>query len=219
MKSTLRWKFIAAALGYALLCRLLPYALNLLNEAGVPLDPRNTWYPWNFSPVTAVCVFCGAVVPRRGWAIAAPLLMIIGSDILMNVLHNYQFANPRDIFVQLWVYTGFAMTAALGGIVRRHPSILTGVPTAMAGELLFFLLTNLMTWASGFVGTATPWYPMTAAGLWTCFVNALPFFGWSLASTAAYAGLFFSPWGLGLAGVAPSRTESSPQPVYETVRS
>ena len=96
--------------------------------------------------------------------------------------------------------------------------MIRGVPTAMAGEVMFFLLTNLMTWASGFIGTAEPWYPMTSAGLWTCFVNALPFFGGSVASTAVYAGLFFSPWGLGLAGVEPPSKETSPEPVCEAVR-
>lgn len=219
MNSKLKWGFIIASLGYALACRLLPYGLNLLDAAGFPIDPRNSWYPWNFSPVTALCVFCGAVIPRRGWALAAPLLMLVGSDLLMNVLHNYQFANPRDVFVQAWVYVGFLMTTALGGLVRKNPSVLIGVPTAMLGEVLFFLLTNFVTWASGYIGSATPWYPLTPVGLWTCYINALPFFGWSVASTAVYAGLFFSPWGLGLAGVTPPPGELAAEPAYRAVRS
>jgi hypothetical protein len=51
---------------------------------------------------------------------------------------------------------------------------------ALLGALIFFIVTNFGVWISGMYG-------YTALGLFTCFVLAIPFFGYSLIST-----LFFS---------------------------
>ncbi len=214
-----RMKFVMAVLGYALACRILPWALHRLHAEGFPIDPASTWYPWNFSPVAAACVFCGAVVPRKGWALGLPLVLMICGDLLIEFVTGFQFATPRNYFVQLWVYAGVLLTTGFGLPVRSQPGWRRGLPAAFAAEALFFVLTNFATWLSGFVpATTAPLYELSATGLWECYVAALPFVGRSLISTGVYATLFFSPWGLGLAGVAPVAPTISSEPAYETAR-
>ena len=227
--STIRWKFIAAVFGYALACRVLPYVLNLMDQAGFPIDPHNTWYPWNFSPVPAACVLFGAVVPKRKTVGLLLVALMIGGDLLIDFLTGFQWWTFRNQFVQLWVYGCVSLVAVLGMTLRARPNwlrglpmMLLGVPTALIGEGFFFVITNFATWLSGYIpGAEAPMYPMTGAGLLACFAAGLPFVKWSMASTAIYAGLFFSPWGLSLAGVTPpGATEPAyaPEPALETVK-
>lgn len=211
MKSTLRWKFVATVLAYAFVCRLLPYVLRDL--AGVSIDPETTWYPWNFSPVAAACVFLGAAIPQRSRVAAMLMALMIGGDFLIDLITGFQWWTLRNQFVQLWVYGCVLLVAALGRRIQGRPEWLTGVPAALVGEGLFFVITNFAVWLSGFLpAPEAPLYGLTAEGLAACFVAALPFFGRSLVSTAIYAGLFFSPWGLSLAGMTPPPA-ASPQPV------
>ncbi len=220
MKSNLRWKFIAAVMGYALLCRVLPYVLHALNEAGVPIDPRNSWYPWNFSPVIAACAFAGAVVPQRKRTMFLIAALMIGGDVLIDLLTGYRYWTVRNQFVQLWVYACMGLIAVLGRQIQRRPSLIAGLPVALVGEVFYFVITNFAVWLSApLPGTEAPMYPFTWQGLVACYVAALPFWSRGLIGTAIYAGLFFSPWGLGLAGVEPSRNETSPEPALEAVRS
>jgi hypothetical protein len=214
MKSTLRWKFIAAVFAFALSCRLLPWVLS---AAGVPTDPQQTWYPWNFSPLAAACVFWGAVIPQRGRTMLLVALLMIGGDLLIEFITGFRWWSPRNQFVQLWVYGSVLMISYLGRQIKSRPGLSAGVPTAILGEGLYFLITNFAVWLSGAIpGNEPPMYTMTAAGLSTCYFFALPYFGRSLLSTAIYAGLFFSPWGLSLAGVTPRRLDVAP--VYEAAR-
>ena len=55
----------------------------------------------------------------------------------------------------------------------------------MGASTLFFLVTNFGVWAGGTM------YEMSFAGLVTCFVAAIPFYGYSLAGDLAYTLLFF----------------------------
>jgi hypothetical protein len=206
-------------LAYAFGCRLLPYVLRDL--AGVSIDPETTWYPWNFSPVATTCVFLGAIVPQRGRVTAMLMALMIGGDLFIDLLTGFQWWTLRNQFVQLWVYGCVLLVAALGRRIQGRPGWLTGVPAALVGEGLFFVITNFAVWLSGFLAAPEPpLYALTAGGLAACYVAALPFFGRSLLSTAIYAGLFFSPWGLGLARLAPRKTALpvSSVPAYEPAR-
>jgi len=218
--SQLRWKFIAAVFAFALVCRILPYVLYELSAAGFPIDPQTSWYPWNFSPVAAACVFCAAVVPQRSRTALLLGVLMVGGDFLIDLITGFRWWTVRNQFVQLWVYACVWLVAALGRRIRSQPGLLTGLPMALLGEVAFFLITNFAVWISApLPGNEPPMYAMTWAGLSACYLAALPFFGRSLLSTAIYAGLFFSPWGLGLAGVTePRQTEVAAEPAYQPVR-
>jgi hypothetical protein len=52
---------------------------------------------------------------------------------------------------------------------------------------LFFLLSNFGVWLGG-------WYPMTGSGLVACFVNAIPFYGYTVAGDLAFTVALFGAW-------------------------
>ena len=56
---------------------------------------------------------------------------------------------------------------------------LTGV---ICGALIFFTITNFGVWSSGMYG-------YTLQGLYTCFILAIPFFGYSIVSTLIFSSL------------------------------
>ena len=56
---------------------------------------------------------------------------------------------------------------------------------ALAGSLLFFVVTNFATW----LGSSM--YPQNAAGLLAAYVAGIPFFQWTVLGTLFYAGLLF----------------------------
>ena len=51
---------------------------------------------------------------------------------------------------------------------------------ALLGALIFFIITNFGVWVSGMYG-------YTVLGLFTCFILAIPFFGYSLISTLIFS--------------------------------
>jgi hypothetical protein len=53
---------------------------------------------------------------------------------------------------------------------------------AISGALIFFMITNFGVWTSGMYG-------YTPQGLYTCFILAIPFFGYSIVSTLIFSSL------------------------------
>ncbi len=52
--------------------------------------------------------------------------------------------------------------------------------------LQFYIVTNFPSWMAGVR------YPHTLAGLGACYVDALPFFGWTLLSELGFGAVFFA---------------------------
>ncbi len=190
--------FFAILFVYAVICRLMPYALAL---GGMSIDPSTTWYPWNFSPLMALALFSGGCAAERRWGFAIPLGVLLVSDFgIWALTGNREFAFPAS---QPLIYGCFAAAAGLGLLLRDRPQIATAVPLAIVAEALLFLVTNFAVWGMGEGAT----YPRTAAGLGLCYAMGLPFFGRSLVSTSLYTVALFSPSGLRLAGCVPARAE------------
>jgi len=197
MRSRTFW-FFGTLLAYALGCRLLPYVLA---HAGMPLDPRHSWYPWNFSPLMATCLLCGAGVRASRWAFVLPLTVVAASDFGIGWLTGrWDWAFPRS---QAAVYLSFALGVGMGRWLRSQPHWSTALPAGFAAEVVFFVVTNFAVW---WFSNGNP-YPPNAAGLATCYVAAIPFFGRSLISTLLFVGVLFSPPVLRSAGITPVKPQ------------
>ena len=57
---------------------------------------------------------------------------------------------------------------------------------SLGASLLFFITTNFATWL------VTPWYPRTWAGLVDCYISALPFLRYTVASDLIFTGTLFA---------------------------
>jgi hypothetical protein len=132
-------------------------------------------HPENFTPVLAVALFGGAMLPLR-LALGMPLAALIASDLLLG--------QALDA-MSLVVYGCFLAAVGIGQwLGKRRTWTKTGL-AAVGGSLLFFLVTNFAVWLGGDL------YPMTGEGVAECYVMALPFFRNALAGDLFWSALLF----------------------------
>jgi hypothetical protein len=156
--------------------RLVALLTAILAAAALRLVP----HPPNFSPIAAMALFAGACMPRKLLAFVAPFGALILSDIALGGFY------PGINFV----YLSFALTVLIGWAVARQKTPLTIGAGAVAGSVLFFILTNFGMWL--FSGI----YPLTSAGLAACYIAAVPFFQNTLAGDLFYTALLFGGFAL-----------------------
>jgi hypothetical protein len=130
-------------------------------------------YP-NFTPVAALALFGGAHFGKRWLAFLVPLAALFLSDLFLG-FHGFMVP----------VYLSFALVVLLGTLIRNNVRIATLIGGAMAGSVLFFLITNFAVWMG------SPFYPQTFAGLLQSYTMAIPFFHTSLLGDLFYSGVFF----------------------------
>jgi len=131
-------------------------------------------HPPNFTPVAAMALFGGAYLSERRLAFGLPLAALLLSD---AVLGFYQG--------MIWVYGSFALIVCLGLQLRSRRRLLPIAGAALAGSVLFFVVTNFGVWASGGL------YPRTLTGLGACYAAAIPFFQNTIAGDLVYTALLF----------------------------
>ena len=166
--------------------RLIALLSAIVAAAALRLAP----HPPNFTPIGAMALFSGAYLGRRTLAFVAPLAALLLSDLVLGLYHG-----------MATVYLSTALVAVLGMLALQHRSALRIGAVAVAGSVLFFILTNLgMWWFSGF-------YPHTLAGLEACYVAAIPFFQNSLAGDLFYTTLMFGGFALAERLVLALRTD------------
>ncbi len=130
-------------------------------------------YP-NFTPVAALALYGGAHLGKRWLAFVIPLAAMFLSDLFLG-FHNFMIP----------VYVSFLLVVLLGTLLRNNIKIATVAGGAIAGSILFFLITNFAVWAG------SPFYPQTFAGLMQSYTMAIPFFHSSLLGDLFFSGVFF----------------------------
>jgi hypothetical protein len=151
-------------------------------------------HPWNFTPVGAMALFSGAKLGRSWKAFLFPLVALFCGD-LFGGLYTYK--------IMAFVYFSFCLSVLIGAAFRHRQSVLPLSLATFWGALQFFLISNFAVWA--FVTT----YPHNFAGLVSCYVAGMAYFGNTLAGDAFYATLFFGGFFL-LERIDPALCESEP---------
>lgn len=133
-------------------------------------------HPPNFTPVEAIGLFGGAYLADRRLAFIVPLVAMALSDLILG-LHG---AMPV-------IYGLIAFNVWLGLRMGANPSAARIAGNGLLAASVFFIVSNFAVWASG--GGLE--YSRDFAGLISCYVAALPFFGYSLLGMAVYSTLLF----------------------------
>ncbi|HKJ33661.1 MAG TPA: DUF6580 family putative transport protein [Balneolales bacterium] len=128
----------------------------------------------NFTPIIAIALFGGAYFADKRLAFAVPFAAMFASDLLLG-FHS----------TMIFVYIGFALAVGLGMLIRNQISILTVGGAALAGAIIFFLITNFGVWLTGMM------YPMTFQGLIASYAAGIPFFRYSILGDLIYSGVLF----------------------------
>lgn len=119
--------------------------------------------PFNFSPVAAIALFGGAMFGSRIYAFAVPLGIMLLSDLFIG-FHDTMWA----------VYLGLFAVVMIGRSISDRKGIMLPMVGAVAGSVIFFLLTNAAVWIGGGL------YSPGIAGLFESYAAGLPFFRNSL---------------------------------------
>ena len=130
--------FVLAFVAYALVIRLVPYFLPRIGVE-VPLD--RMVYPWNFSPMMALCLFAGAHCTRRELACLGPLLIMLVSDALIGLISG----SIHNAFYQhtVIVYGAFAACTCFGFLLREQRSAWKIGGSALSAQILFLSLIHI----------------------------------------------------------------------------
>ena len=149
-------------------------------------------HPWNFAPVGALALFCGACFRRKSLAVAIPLVAMLLSDLALGWSKgdwDVAFYKTQSV-----VYACFAVYVGLGIGLRSFWNRTSSGPAwqvktvsipcgAFCGAVVFFLVTNLASWWM--------FYDHTIADLGLCYQLGLPFFRTTLQGDIFFAVVFF----------------------------
>jgi len=133
----------------------------------------------NVSPVAAMALFGGAYFADKRLAFIVPFVALFLSDLVLG-LHNSM----------IFVYAGFALTVAIGFMLKNKITFTNTSFAVVASSVLFFLLTNFGAWMTSAL------YAKTAEGLMQAFIAGIPFFQNSLMGNLVYAAVIFGGYHL-----------------------
>lgn len=145
----------------------------------------------NFTPIAAIALFAGYLLPAR-WALVAPLAAMLIGDAFIG---GYEWQT------MLLVYAAILTPVALGPWLRKGANPARVGASAVGASLLFFAVTNLGSWA--FSGM----YAQTSADLVAAYAMGLPFLKNTLASGVLWSAVLF-----GAAAIVDLRPLTAPAP-------
>lgn len=151
----------------------------------------------NFTAIGAMAILAAVYLKgAKKWIF--PLLLVWGSDIILNNVIYTKYFTSFQLFGDLWVYFSIAIIGVVAYFIMKKPSWIKLGATSILAAILFFMLTNFGVWLS----MASP-YSKDMSGLLQCYEAGIPFFRNTLISNVLYSYLLF-----GIYEFIASRTES-----------
>lgn len=129
--------------------------------------------PPNIAAVTGVTIFAGFAIRNLWLALAVPLAAMALADVVLGFYPDL-----------LFTYAGMAAGVLLARALLHPLTVPRLVVTTLAASLVFFILSNLGVFVSGYYG-------YTLEGLVACYVAALPFWQNSLVADVTSTALVF----------------------------
>ena len=148
----------------------------------VTVASRVVPHPWNFTPMLAVALFAGARLERAWIAVVAVAACLALGDVAVGV---FPYAGMA------WVYVPMLAIVLVGRLLVTRRTITATVIAALAGGLVFFVVSNAGVWLGAM-------YPHTLGGLAECFAAGLPFYRNQIAGDLVFTGALFGLHALAL---------------------
>ena len=125
-----------------------------------------------FAPQMAMALFGGAVIKNKKWAFALPLLSLLFSDALLELLFQTNVVTRAGFYEGQWqVYLCFALVT-LFGFLLRNINLKNVLVFSISGSLLFFITSNFFVW----IGGGGFGRPLTFKGMLQCYYDGLAFY-------------------------------------------
>lgn len=148
--------------------------------------------PWGFAPQFAMAIFGGAVIADKKLAFVLPLLSLLISDVLYELLYVNGLCEIKGFYEGMWVnYLLFGSLTIIGFYIQPNKivSIAKGV---IAAPTIFFLTSNFITWA----GNGGYQRAKTFSGLIQAYIDGIPFYNNSLVATVVFSLFLFGTYNL-----------------------
>jgi hypothetical protein len=139
--------------------------------------------PENFAPLAALAL-CGAAYFQKPWNWAGPLLALLISDAMLNLHYGQTLLTVNTMAAA----GSYLLIAELGRAVASRPSWGTWLGGALASSLIFYLLTNSVSWGTNVA------YDKTPGGWWQALTVGLPGFPptWTFLRASVISDLLFT---------------------------
>ena len=139
----------------------------------------------NFAPLAAIALCAAAYFPAK-YKFTVPMITLLISDVVLNIHYGFSLLSP---FV-LSHYLGFALVGCLGLLLQNRRSLKTLLPASIAGSLIFYIVTNSVSWLFD------PGYVKNIAGLVQALTVGLPAYSstptWIFFRNTLLSDLFFT---------------------------
>jgi hypothetical protein len=169
---------------------LLSFFLLVLVAAIYRIIPGR---PYGFAPQWSMAVFAGAVIKDRKWAFAVPVLSMMLSDILFQLLYSLHLTELQGFYEGQWQnYLLFGLMSVCGWLVTRM-QVGKILMASLIAPTAYFLLSNFLVW-SGWSGTRGLGRPRTWNGLLLCYNDAVPFYKTSILASVVFSALLFGSY-------------------------
>lgn len=131
-------------------------------------------HPWNFTPLAALALFSGFILPKK--YLALPLVAQFASDIFIGT-YTWQ--------IMLVIYASYAVMALAAYGLRGRYSFATVLISSLGASILFYLASNAAVWLwSGM-------YPVNPGGLIASLAAGIPFFRNTMLGDMLFSAVFF----------------------------
>ncbi len=147
--------------------------------------------PFGFAPQWAMAVFAGAVIKEKKWAFLLPLLSMLISDTVYQILYNNGTSQIWGFYKGQWSnYLLFASLVFFGFAIAKRTTVTRVLAASLAAPSAFFLISNFMVW----IGGGGYSRPQTFDGLMMCYTDGVPFYQMSLLATPLFSAMFFGAY-------------------------
>jgi hypothetical protein len=127
--------------------------------------------PYGFAPQMAMALFGGAIIKDKRLAFLLPLISMLISDVLYQVLYVNGLTEIKGFYGGQWLNYILIASVTLFGFLLKKITALRVMAFSFGGSVIFFLLSNFSVWAGG-GGYARP---KTFDGLMLCYYDGLAF--------------------------------------------
>jgi hypothetical protein len=128
--------------------------------------------PFGFAPQMAMALFGGAVIRDKRFAVLLPLLSLVISDALYEVLYQMGYSSITGFYKGQWVIYTIFVGITFFGMLMKKINFKNVLAFTISGSIIFFLLSNFAVWIGG--GGLNR--PFTFNGLLLCYGDALAFY-------------------------------------------
>jgi len=125
-----------------------------------------------FAPQMAMAIFGGAVIKDKKWAFALPLLSLLISDCIMEILFQTGVKERQGFYDGQWAtYLCFAVLTVYGFLMQKV-NLKNIFLFSVSGSLVFFILSNFFVW----IGAGGLGRPLTFNGMLLCYGDAIAYY-------------------------------------------